>query len=491
MTVQIDATYSPEDNKLRLYASERLDEALYARVKAAGFKWAPKQDLFVAPGWSPEREDLCIELAGEITAEQTTVAERAEAKAARLEALAGKREREAYGYVAAAERISERFAFGQPILVGHHSERKARKDQEKMNNAMCRSVACFEAVDYWNYRASAVERHANQKTCRRTTLNRIKTLLADLRTYQRRINHGQFALARWQDIAALEDERQRHELIDGLSGAFAHDGHFAPELPVGDKRKSMWSALRDGDVTPDEALQITVDYWVKRNQSPYYFRWVSHLLNRLAYERAELGEVPRFEGALTPVIIQGFARAHGADKPKATKTGDGFMLVSNLPLPVHIGEGTELTLSDAEWRDLMQGLGYEVIITERAKSTKPSCPLINPTPEQAEKLQALWNADAAKGKYGRPNGVSTVTQAVYSRNSKGDYSPFNTIKLDQHGRRIWSNRDATPVCRVRTGGGRSCLHQAEAVVVIEDKPQKALPLDLTALLSEAQTQEAS
>ncbi|MEM1154185.1 MAG: DUF3560 domain-containing protein, partial [Pseudomonadota bacterium] len=63
MTVQIDATYSAEDNKLRLYASERLDEALYARVKAAGFRWAPKQNLFVAPAWSPEREDLCIELA--------------------------------------------------------------------------------------------------------------------------------------------------------------------------------------------------------------------------------------------------------------------------------------------------------------------------------------------------------------------------------------------------------------------------------------------
>ncbi|MEM1153536.1 MAG: DUF3560 domain-containing protein [Pseudomonadota bacterium] len=440
---------------------------------------------------TPEREDLCIELAGEITAEQTTVAERAEVKAARLEVLAEKREREAYGYVAAAERISERFAFGQPILVGHHSERKARKDQEKMDNALRRSVACFEAVDYWNYRASAVERHANQKACRRTTLNRIKTLLADLRTYQRRINHGQYALARWQEIARLEDVKRKDELIERLSGAFTHDGHFAPELPVGDKRKSMWCALRDGDVTPDEALQITLDYWAKRNLSQYYFRWVNHLLNRLAYERAELGEVPRFEGALTPVIIQGFARTHGTDKPKAKKTGDGFSLVSELPLPVHIGDGTELTLSDAQWRDVMQGLGYEVVIKERAKRTKPSCPLINPTPEQAELLQAVWNADAAKGKYGKPNEVRTVTQAVYSRNSKGDYAPFNTIKLDQHGRRVWSNCDATPVCRVRVDNGRSGLYQADSLIVIEDKPQKALPLDLTALLRDAETQEAS
>lgn len=46
------ATYSPDDNKLRLYAATRLDPETYARVKAAGFRWAPKQDLFVAPMWT-------------------------------------------------------------------------------------------------------------------------------------------------------------------------------------------------------------------------------------------------------------------------------------------------------------------------------------------------------------------------------------------------------------------------------------------------------
>ncbi|TIV75023.1 MAG: DUF3560 domain-containing protein, partial [Mesorhizobium sp.] len=61
----ISATYSPEDNKLRLYPSARLDAETYQRVKDAGFVWAPKQELFVAPKWSPAREDLAIELAGE------------------------------------------------------------------------------------------------------------------------------------------------------------------------------------------------------------------------------------------------------------------------------------------------------------------------------------------------------------------------------------------------------------------------------------------
>ena len=56
------ATYSPEDNKLRLYASSRLDSETYARVKSAGFKWAPRRGLFVAPMWTSGREDLLLEL---------------------------------------------------------------------------------------------------------------------------------------------------------------------------------------------------------------------------------------------------------------------------------------------------------------------------------------------------------------------------------------------------------------------------------------------
>lgn len=37
------ATYSPDDNKLRLYAASRLDPETYKKVHDAGFRWAPKQ----------------------------------------------------------------------------------------------------------------------------------------------------------------------------------------------------------------------------------------------------------------------------------------------------------------------------------------------------------------------------------------------------------------------------------------------------------------
>ena len=78
------ATYSPEDNKLRLYPDYRLDKEDYLKVKAAGFIWAPRQELFVAPAWSPSREDFLLKMCGEIGDEDTSLTERAEERAERI-----------------------------------------------------------------------------------------------------------------------------------------------------------------------------------------------------------------------------------------------------------------------------------------------------------------------------------------------------------------------------------------------------------------------
>ena len=47
-TYNLTATYSPDDNKLRLSSATRLNRDVYDRVKAAGFSWAPRQDQFIA-----------------------------------------------------------------------------------------------------------------------------------------------------------------------------------------------------------------------------------------------------------------------------------------------------------------------------------------------------------------------------------------------------------------------------------------------------------
>ena len=356
MTNIISATYSVEDNKLRLYSENRLDTDTYERVKKMGFKWAPVQKLFVAPKWTPYREDLCIELAGEITAEQTTIVERAEAKAKRLDRLAEKRAAQSSAFQSAATRISERFSGGQPILIGHHSERRARKDQERMQSAMAAAVKAQEAVSYWQYRAEGVECHANMKSNPRVRANRIKTLLKELRDWQREINHAHLCLKLWTKIDQESDVERREKLAISYFGSYLKTGSPVPYY----QEKSLHSQVQDEDISVDEAIAKCIDYHDFRSENPYFYRWINHILNRLAYEREELGGVDRFEGELTPVVLQVFAREQGAHKPKATVTSDGIALTSSTPLPLHIAEGNELTLSVDDWRDMLHSVGYTV-----------------------------------------------------------------------------------------------------------------------------------
>lgn len=350
----ISATYSPEDNKLRLYASSRLDAETYARVKAAGFIWAPKQELFVAPKWSTKREDLCIELAGEIEPEEMTLAERAQMKAERLDNLAERKTRQASAFQKAAQDISERFYMGQPILVGHHSERKARKDKERMDGAQRKAIESQEVARYWLYKAEGVEGHANYKNDPRTRARRIETLLAELRDLQRNLNNSHKALQAWE-VAKTDD------LIRLMVGS----GNFAPY--------GLWAELEAGTVSPQEARARSIAAHKNTVESPRAARWIAHTLNRLSYERELLGPVLRYSGEITPALLQIFVRTHGADKPQAKKLDDGYFSIQcAAPLPAHIGIGDYVELHADEWRDLMQSCGYEV---PAKKDAKP--PLLN------------------------------------------------------------------------------------------------------------------
>jgi len=475
------ATYSAEDNKIRIYASSRLDTETYARVKEAGFKWAPKQDLFVAPKWTPQREDVALELAGAIEPEEMTLAERAAMKAERFEDLAHKRHAEANAFSRRADELSQAFYMGQPILVGHHSERGARKTQERMHSVSTAAVKAGKAATYWLGRAGSAEHFASRKSDPRTRANRIKTLLADLRDFQRGINAAHAALAIWEEITT--DEQIRHALGNMESRKLWAN-------------YDLYHKVDRGEVTPADARGLCIEGATLAVNGPNRRRWIEHILHRLAFERSMLGDVPRYEGALTPVIIQAFAREHGAESPRSTATDAGqFRLESPVPLPAHIASDTSLELSEDAWRDLMQGCGYTVPEKKarRASGKRAAAALINPSREQAEQLQRIWNlrmVAARKGKQGAatPNEVRATTQAFYSANSKGDYDVFKTVEIAADGRPVrmgWRGnkrvRSGEPVARIRISSLGNHFYQPDAVIVITDKPSKPLPIDLDAL----------
>lgn len=397
------ATYSPEDNKIRLYASSRLDAETYERVKAAGFSWAPKQELFVAPKWSPAREDLATELAGEIEAEEMTMVERAAIKAERLDALAHKRRGDAEALSRRADDLSQAFYMGQPILIGHHSERKARKTQERMNAAQANANKAEKAANYWLYRAEGVEAHANYKNNPRVRANRIKTLLAELRDLQREINRANKALETWAKLTT--DDLIRHAL-----------GRLPYEVTAASW--STYSDVESGKLSPQDARAQCIARAELTINGPNRKRWIDHTLNRLAYERSLLGPVARFSGELTPVILQAFAREHGAEKPAVTVADDGFFLLeSPVPLPAHLADGRFMEMSDDEWRDVMQACGYEV---PAKKDAAP--PILNlDVPHLQAKSRASYR------------GAPTVETVRVARVTREQYSKIGT---DYRGTRL-------------------------------------------------------
>lgn len=273
------ATYSPEDNKLRLYSLGRLDSETYALVKAAGFSWAPKQGLFVAPAWTPERADLLESLAGEIGDEDTSLVDRAEQRAERFDEYSEKRAADADRAHAAVASIADNIPLGQPILVGHHSEKHARRDAEKIENGMRRAVKMWETSKYWTARAAGALAHAKYKELPAVRARRIKTLEAELRKIQRTKAEAQRFLKFWTNHAD-----NAAEVLKFCN----YCDHGGVKLADGSECWSAWTALSDGKITPAEIAAQRLPS-LERSIG-HCDRWLAHIGFRLAYERALLAE---------------------------------------------------------------------------------------------------------------------------------------------------------------------------------------------------------
>ena len=81
-----------------------------------------------------------------------------EARRERFEDLADKADREADGRFGAAHRLADAIPFGQPILVGHHSEKRARRDQDRIHNNMGKGVEAQKKAGYYRSKADGVGR---------------------------------------------------------------------------------------------------------------------------------------------------------------------------------------------------------------------------------------------------------------------------------------------------------------------------------------------
>jgi hypothetical protein len=320
------ATYSPEDNKIRIYPdAERLDAETYARVKAAGYIWAPKQKIFVAPMWTPSRADLAEELAGELGDEDTTLAERTEERAERFDEYGARRADEAHAAHEAVQGICDGIPLGQPILVGHHSERHARKQAERIQNGMRAAVKLWDTAEYWKRRAAGALRAAKYKELPAVRARRIKGLEADKRKQERTAAESAKFLELW-NAPGLTWERARNIAnYDHISRCYPlADYPRQPPASQYEGLMGLWSAL-DGIINAEQAAVIAIP--AHERIIAHGARWIAHYNNRIAYEYAMLEEqgetalLAKPERAKLPPICN-YQVPGGLDLPNQYRRGE-------------------------------------------------------------------------------------------------------------------------------------------------------------------------
>ena len=190
-----------------VYGSDRADTEGNAALKAANFKWSKNLGAWYLPRpWAFNTRTLKVrqlmsrlpdrtELSEGTAARSTTAVERQEAaregsanRAERLTSAAERAAAEASSRFATADRLGERFAGGQPILVGHHSEAGARRDQSRMHNNMRAGIAAQDKASRLEDAAATANTRATQSESPVTIGNRVARLEAELRDIERKLS---------------------------------------------------------------------------------------------------------------------------------------------------------------------------------------------------------------------------------------------------------------------------------------------------------------
>jgi len=427
------ATYCPEDNKLRLYVG-RVPREEYLKLRAEGWTALHKQRETgggdFAATWTPERRDTALAYSGGyIGDEDQGPAERAADRAERFSGYRDKREGEAIGH-------ADRFDAG-PQAHGYQSEKRAERAAARHDRIADKAGDQWGKAEYWQRRTAGVISHALHKAAPGVRMGRIITLETELRKLRARWE-GREMEQRAQDWATHYELRLAYEnqMIEAEGGRLA-----AVEMVCG------------GFLYGKQIYKV--------NRSPATKR-------------------------VTSVAVK-VARVDGWNYRIQNVAGTDYALADF---------DTERLPPDAYRAPTAEELAaYEATRKAEKKAAAavkpPVPPLINPTDEDAARLQALWNQRTkakgeerrARDKYaycpeleGKPSEVLRISQATYSANSGGAYSKAEAVSIAAGGvaMNTYATRSKyTPACKLRLTSGGS--YMAPRIIILTDKPQKPLP----------------
>ena len=201
---------------------------------------------------------------------------------------------------------------GKPILVDHHSERRARRDAEKIENGMRRAVKMWETSVYWTQRAAGVSAPRNTRNGSTCAPGGSKASMPTSENRNAAAPDAEQALRFWrgemklvnratgekrQLVISEENRAEIHKLLGGALGDPC--GRFNVVHQDGGASWEGWSAWNV--LEPDEtrykacpactveqcrvAAEQAFTREIERCQ-----RWINHYENRIAYERAMLAD---------------------------------------------------------------------------------------------------------------------------------------------------------------------------------------------------------
>lgn len=404
------ATYSPEDNKLRLYIG-RVPRPEYEKLRAEGWKALHKQREagggdFVAT-WTPQRRDTALAYAGIIEDEDMGPAERAADRAERFGGYRDKR-------LGEATDRADRYEAG-PAAHGFQSQARAERAAARHDRIADRAGDAWSKADYWQRRTAGVIAHALHVSSPSVRMGRIKELESDIR----RMEQNPDLYPNWLPHTRLRlaYENQMLEAQGGRAGV-------VEIVPGGTFRGAVIAKVNKSNAT-GRVVSVHV---------------IGPAVQRYTYKASNV------TGTKLALYQQDVERA--SPESYQPPTAESLAKLAEF----------EQARKDA---------------AKKRKAEVGTCPLVNPTDEDAEKLQAMFNARPVF-REDKPSAVIRMTQEQFSARIGGS---CDTVVICEtglpHRTRYGQALTRSDVYKVRVCSGG--YNQTRRVVILTDKPQKPLP----------------
>lgn len=435
------ATYSPEDNKIRLYVG-RVPRPEYDALRSEGWTATPKQSCDFAAHWTPQHRDTALQYAGSIDDEDMGPDERAADRAERFSGYLGKRLGEAAGKADAFE--------AGPSVFGFQNQARADLAAARHDRIADKACDAWGKAEYWQRRTAGVISHALYSSRPDVRMGRIKVLESELRQMvQRWEQSGQQAdgwAADWKTHLELRLAYE-NQMLEAQGGRLAH-----VEIEVG----GTMCGLLIMKVNKSNATGRVVSVLVRDN----------HASNCNHYGNLWADGIPKFLSH----TVETERMAPGAYTPP---TDEGRAKLAALKAEKKAGA-----------------------------PAKEPCPLINPTDADAQHLQDELNAHSLADHcrrhlhiYGKdyasdykPSTICRTTQSNYSAASAGTYGRAETrglckgAEIEPSPSNMWcasakseSERRGPAACKIRVTQADGSDYGAKRVIILTDKPQKSLP----------------